>query len=66
VLHLNLKNQMRIPHSGATQPLGLRWGFEAASTQPAITPPSTGMIFPVMADSASEQRKSTTDVSVKI
>jgi hypothetical protein len=36
------------------------------STQPAMTPPSTGMIFPVMADPASEQRKPTTDVSVKI
>ena len=35
------------------------------STQPAMTPPSTGMIFPVMADPASEQRKPTTDVSVK-
>ena len=36
------------------------------STQPAMTPPSTGMIFPVMADPASEQRKPTTDVSVRI
>jgi hypothetical protein len=24
---------MRIPHSGATQPLGLRWGFETTSKQ---------------------------------
>ena len=32
VLHLNLKNQMRIPLSGATQPLGLRWGFETTYT----------------------------------
>jgi radical SAM superfamily enzyme YgiQ (UPF0313 family) len=32
VLHLNLKNQMRIPLSGATQPLSLRWGFETTSS----------------------------------
>jgi len=32
VLHLNLKNKMRIPHSGATQALGLRWGFETTSS----------------------------------
>jgi len=31
VLHLTLYNQMRIPHRGATQPLGLRWGFETTS-----------------------------------
>jgi hypothetical protein len=24
---------MRIPHSGATQPLGPRWGFETTSNQ---------------------------------
>jgi len=33
VLYLNLKNQMRIPLCGATQPLGLRWGFETTSKQ---------------------------------
>ena len=37
VLHLNLKNQMRIPLSGATQPLGLRWGFETTSNPSRVT-----------------------------
>ena len=36
VLHPNLKNQMRIPQRGATQPLGLRWGFETTSRESAI------------------------------
>jgi hypothetical protein len=31
-----------------------------------MTPPSTGMILPFIADPVSEQRKSTTDVPVKI
>jgi hypothetical protein len=37
VLHPNLKNQMRIPQSGATRPLGLRWDFETTSIQDVET-----------------------------
>jgi hypothetical protein len=33
VLHLNLKKSDANPASGATQPLGLRWGFETTSNQ---------------------------------
>jgi len=32
VMHLSVKESMQIPLSGATQPLGFRWDFEATST----------------------------------
>jgi hypothetical protein len=32
-MHLNVIELARIPLRGATQPLGLRWGFETTSRQ---------------------------------
>jgi hypothetical protein len=37
VMHLNVIELARIPLRGATQPVGLRWGFETTSRRKRFT-----------------------------